>query len=156
MRMVVTGLVVLSLWSTPVAGQDLGGLESLVTGTTQGNSPGTMLLLLLKGIGLTAEQKLRVKDIMVTHRGKLEDLFQELQVANAALTNTLLTSGELNAADVAPSAERVSSIREQLLNEGLTVVLEVRRVLTPAQRAKAARLREQWQALQEALSEPAK
>jgi len=155
LRMFINGFVILGLWTTPVAGQDLGGLESLVTGTTQGNHPGTMLLLLLKGIGLTTEQKLQVKEILVTHRGKLESLFQELQVANAALTNTLLTPDELEAADVAPSAERVSQVREELLNEGLRVVLEVRQVLTPEQRTKAARLRDQLRALQGALNEPA-
>jgi Spy/CpxP family protein refolding chaperone len=48
----------------------------------------------------------------------------------------------------------VSHIREQLLNEGLTVVLEVRQVLTPEQRAKAAQLREQLRTLQGALREP--
>jgi hypothetical protein len=67
-----------------------------------------------------------VKDILVTHRGKLETLFQELQVANAALTNTLLDPDDIGVADVALVAERVSQIREQLLHEGLTVVLQVR------------------------------
>ena len=154
LRVFVAALVVLSLWAAPVTGQDLGGLESLATGTTQGNNPGTMLLLLLKSIGLTAEQKLQVKEILVTHRGKLELLFQELQAANAALTNTLLAPDDIGSADVAPAAERVSQIREQLLNEGLTVVLEVRRILTPAQRAKAAKLRDQLRTLQGALNEP--
>jgi Spy/CpxP family protein refolding chaperone len=97
-----------------------------------------------------------VKEILVTHRGKLESLFQELQVANAALTNTLLASDDIGAADVAPSAERISQIRKQLLNEGLTVVLKVRQVLTPAQRAKAAKLRDQLRTLQGALNEPSK
>jgi len=154
MRMLVIGFLLLSLWATRVAAQDLGGLESLITGGAQSNGPGTMLRLLLKGIGLTPEQKAQVKDILVTHRGKLESLFQELQVANAALTNTLLDPGEIGVADVAPVVDRVSQIREQLLHEGLTVVLQVRQVLTPEQRAKAARLREQLRALQGALREP--
>jgi Spy/CpxP family protein refolding chaperone len=113
-----------------------------------------MLRILLKGVGLTPEQKLRVKEILVTHRGRLESLFQELQVANAALTNVLLAPNEIEAVDITPSAERVSQIREQLLREGLAVVLKVRRVLTPEQRAKAARFREQLRVLQGALSEP--
>jgi Spy/CpxP family protein refolding chaperone len=113
-----------------------------------------MLRLMLKGIGLTPEQKVQVKDILVTHRGKLEVLFEELQVANADLTNTLLDPDDIGAADVAPVAERVSRIREQLLREGLTVVLEVRQVLTAEQRAKAGRLREQLRALEGALREP--
>jgi len=154
MRLFVIGFLLLSLWATRVAAQDLGGLESLITGGAQSNGPGTMLRLLLKGIGLTPEQKAQVKDILVTHRGKLESLFQELQVANAALTNTLLDPDDIGVADVAPVADRVSQIREQLLHEGLTVVLQVRQVLTPEQRAKAARLREQLRALQGALREP--
>ena len=43
---------------------------------------------------------------------------------------------------------------EQLLHEGLTVVLQVRQVLTSEQRVKAARLREQLRALQGALHKP--
>jgi Spy/CpxP family protein refolding chaperone len=153
-RLFVVGFLLLSPWTPRVAAQDLGGLESLITRGAQSTSPGTMLRLLLKGIGLTQEQKVQVKDILVTHRGKLESLFRELQIANAALTNTLLDPGNIGLADVAPVAERVSHIREQLLNEGLIVVLEVRQVLTPEQRAKAAQLREQLRALQGALSEP--
>jgi Spy/CpxP family protein refolding chaperone len=153
-RLFVIGFLLLSPWTPRVAAQDLGGLESLITGDAQSSSPGTMLRLLLKGIGLTPEQNVQVKDILVTHRGKLESLFQELQIANAALTNTLLGPGEIGVADVAPVAERVSHIREQLLNEGLIVVLEVRQVLTLEQRAKAAQLREQLRALQGALREP--
>jgi Spy/CpxP family protein refolding chaperone len=153
-RLFVIGFLLLSLWATRVAAQDLGRLESLITGGAQSSSPGTMLRLLLKGIGLTSEQKSQVKDILVAHRDKLESLFQELQVANAALTNMLLDPDDIKVADVAPVAGRVSQIREQLLYEGLTVVLEVRQVLTPEQRAKAVRLREQLRALQGALSEP--
>ena len=153
-RVFVTGFLVLHLGAAPVPAQDLGGLESFMPGTTQGAGPGTMLRILLKGVGLTPEQKLRVKEILVTHRGRLESLFQELQVANAALTNVLLAPNEIEAVDITPSAERVSQIREQLLREGLAVVLKVRRVLTPEQRAKAARFREQLRVLQGALSEP--
>ena len=153
-RLFVIGFLLLSLWATRVAAQDLGGLESLISGGAQSSSPGTMLRLLLKGIGLTPEQKSQVKGILVTHRGKLESLFQELQVVNAELTNTLLDPDDIGVADVAPVAERVSQIREQLLHEGLTVVLQVRQVLTPEQRAKAARLREQLRALQGTLHEP--
>jgi Spy/CpxP family protein refolding chaperone len=153
-RMLMIGLVLLSPWAPRVAAQDLGGLESLITGGAQSTGPGAMLRLLLKGVGLTPEQKVQVKDILLTHRDKLASLFEELQVANAELTNTLLAPDDIEVADVAPVADRVSRIREQLLHEGLTVVLEIRQVLTSEQRAKAAQLREQLRALQGALSEP--
>ena len=80
LHLVMIGLLVVSLGATPVNGQDLGGLESLVTGSARGDGPGTLVLLLLKGIGLTPEQKQQVREIFVAHRGSLEDLFRELQV----------------------------------------------------------------------------
>ena len=150
----VMSLMLLSAWAPRVGAQDLGGLESLITGEGQNNGPGTMLRLLLKGVGLTPEQKVQVKDILAAHGERLRALFEDLQVANAELTNTLLTPDDIGVADVAPVADRVSRVREQLLHEGLTVVVEIRQVLTPEQRAKAARLREQLNALEGALNEP--
>ena len=152
LRAVMIAVVMSSLWVSPAIGQDLGGLESFITGSTRGDGPGTLMLLLLKGIGLTPEQKQQVKSIFIAHRGNLETLFRELQAANAELTKTLFAEEEVNAADIAPHAEHVTLARQQLLQEGLTVVLEVRQVLTPEQRVKAARLREQLQKLQGALT----
>jgi Spy/CpxP family protein refolding chaperone len=151
---VIVGILAITLWVTPVVAQDLGGLESFVTGSTRGDGPGTLVLLLLKGIGLTAEQKQQVKSVFMTHRGNLEALFRELQSANADLTKTLFAAEEVRAADIAPHAERVTLARQRLLQEGLTVVLEVRQILTPEQRAKAARLREQLHKLQGAWASP--
>jgi len=148
------GFFVMTLGVTPVVGQDLGGLESLVTGSTRGDGPGTLVLLLLKGIGLTAEQKQQVREILSAHRENLETSFRDLQAAQAALSKTLFAAEEISAADIAPHAERVTQLRQQLLQEGLQVVLEVRQVLTPEQRAKAARLREQLRTLQGALDVP--
>lgn len=150
----IIGFLITSGTVTPVVGQDLGGLESLMTGSPRGDGLGALILLLLKGVGLTLEQKQQVRDIFVTHRGNLETLFRDLQIANAALTKTLLAAEEISPADIVLHAERVAQLRQQLLQEGLTVVLEVRHILTPTQRAKAARLREQLQTLHGALSAP--
>src|SRR5262249_37618197 len=136
-----------------VAGQDLRGLESLVTGNSSGDGPGTLLLLLLKGIGLSPEQKQRVKETLVTHRERLETLFHELQSANTELANTLFIPEEVNTEALDKLGERVTILRYQLLQEGLRVVLEIRRILTPEQRAKAARLKDQLQTLQGAFGE---
>ena len=149
---VMIGLLCASLGVTPVLGQDLGGLESLVTGSTRGDGPGTLVLLLLKGIGLTTDQKQQVKDIFIAHRENLETHFHELQTAQASLTKMLFAAEEISAADIAPCVERVTQLRQQLLQEGLQVVFEVRQVLTAEQRAKAARLRDQLRTLQGALA----
>lgn len=154
LHLLAIGFLLTGLWVTPVTGQDLGGLESLVTGSARGDGPGTLVLLLLKGIGLTSEQKQQVRTIFVAHRENLETLFRDLQSANTALTKVLFAAEEVGPEDVAPHAERVSQLRQQLLQEGLQVVLEVRQVLTPEQRAKAARLREQLRTLQGTLGPP--
>ena len=152
-RKIMVGLLIVGLWVAPVVGQDLRGLESLVTGDASNDGPGTLLLLLLKGIGLTPEQKLRAKEILVTHRERLETLFRELQSGNTELANALFVPGEINPEVLDQLTERVTLLRYQLLQEGLRVVLEIRRVLTPEQRVKAARLKNQLQTLGEALGE---
>lgn len=148
----MTGICVLGLWCSPSSAQDLGGLEALVTGSMRGDGPGTLVLLLLKGIDLSPEQKQQVKAIFVAHRDTLETHFRELQTANAALSRLLFAAEEVRVEDVGPQAERVSQLRARLLREGVTIVLQVRQVLTAEQRAKAARLREQLRSLQGALS----
>ena len=87
----------------------------------------------------------------MNHRESLETFFHDPQVANAALTKTLFAAEEISPADITPYAERVTRVRQQLLQEGLMVILEVRQILTPELRAKAARLREQLHTLQGAL-----
>ena len=72
-------------------------------------------------------------------------------MANAALTKTLFVAEEIGQVDITPYAERVTRVRQQLLQEGLVVILEVRQIPTPEQRAKAACLREQLHTLQGAL-----
>jgi Spy/CpxP family protein refolding chaperone len=109
------------------------------------------VLLLLKGAGLTSEQKQQVRNIFVNHRESLETCFRDLPVANAVLTKTLFAAEEIGRADITPYAERVTRVWRQLFQEGLMVILEVRQILTREQRAKAARLREQLHTLQGAL-----
>jgi len=148
----VAGFLLLGLWVVPVAGQEQSTLESLTKGASSGESLGQLLPLLLKGIGLTPEQTQQVQQIIASHRGTLQSLFGQLQAANAELANKLITPEEVKATDLAPQVQRITELREQLLLAGLQAVLEVRRVLTPEQRAKAVQLKEQLQALHQTMS----
>jgi Spy/CpxP family protein refolding chaperone len=109
-----------------------------------------ILLLLYEGKG-TREDRFHLTKYHVNHQESLETFFRDLQVANAALTKTLFAAEEIGPVDITPYAKRVTRVRQQLLQEGLMVILEVRQILTPEQRAKAARLREQLHTLQGAL-----
>src|SRR5262245_35396381 len=146
------GLLIVEFWSGPALGQDLQALESLVAGASGGDGPGSLLPRMLNGVGLNDEQNERVKDIVGAHRKTLRKLFKQLRAANEELANKLFVPEDVKEEDLTLQIQKISQLREQLLREGLKAVLEVRQVLTPEQRAKAARLKEHVQALQAAMS----
>jgi len=149
--LIVAGLLFLSLWVVPVAGQEQV-LEALMKGAASRDSLGQLLPVLLKEIGLTPEQTQQVQQIIASHRETLQSLFSQLQAANVALANKLIVPEEINAEQLAPQVQRITELREQLLLEGLQAFLEVRSVLTPEQRVKAVQLKEQLQALRQTTS----
>jgi Spy/CpxP family protein refolding chaperone len=146
-HIVVAGGLLLGLWAARASGQESSVLESLAKKSSEGEGLGALLPLLLKGIGLTPEQGQRVKEIVASHREPLQTLFIQLQAANADLANKIIVADGIKAEDLAPQIQRITQLREQLLLEGLSAVLQVREVLTPEQRAKAVQLKNQIQSL---------
>ena len=112
-----------------------------------GDGPGMMLPMLLRGLDLTDEQEAQIKTIMSNNRGKLRPLFQQLRTLHEEVANKLLTTGDIGRDDLAPQLQQMEQIRGQLMEEGLTVMLEVRKVLTAEQLTKAGQLKERMQAL---------
>jgi len=145
--LVVLGLLAMSLWYAPVAGQPHFKAAMMGPGMPLGDGPGMMLPLLLKGVDLTNEQKIRVKELMFTQRKNLRTLFQQLQTAQEEMTDKLFAPGEVTVEDLTPQVQRINQLREQLMRDGLNAMLEVRKVLTPEQLAKAAQLKERMQSL---------
>jgi Spy/CpxP family protein refolding chaperone len=143
----VTGslLVVVCLWSFPANAQLRPGPHE--RGGMAGDGTGIALPLLLRGANLTADQKSQVQQIMANHRATLRDLFSQLRAAQDQMANKLFSTGKLQEADVAPQAQQIAQLRNQLADEGLRVVLEIRGVLTPEQLAKASQLKSQMQSL---------
>jgi Spy/CpxP family protein refolding chaperone len=145
---VVAGLLLLSLWVVPVAGQEQA-LEALTKGAAGGDSLGQLLPVLLQELGLTPEQNQRAQQIIASHREILQSLFGQLQAANADLASKLIVPGEIKVEALAPQVQRITELREQLLLEGLQAFLEVRNVLTPEQRVRAVQLKERLQTLRQ-------
>jgi hypothetical protein len=58
------------------------------------------------------------------------------------LTEKLYASGSVKAEDLAPLIQQISKLREPLIQESLQVALEVRKLLTPEQLAKAKQRRQ--------------
>ncbi len=141
------GLVVVSVASTLVGAEPRFGMSMTEPGGAIEDGPGMLLPLLLRGVGLTADQKAQVRAIMDTHRAIFPELFKQLRDAHKALAMQLLEAGEVKAEDLVPQLQHINQLRAQLLREGTQVMLEVRQVLKPEQLAKAAQLKARMQAL---------
>ena len=144
---IMLGLVMVSVASTAVGAEPRFGMSMTESGGAIEDGPGMLLPLLLRGVGLTADQKVQMRAIMDTHRAIFPELFKQLRDAHKALAMQLLAAGEVKAEDLAPQLQHINQLRAQLLREGTQVMLEVRQVLKPAQLAKAAQLKARMQAL---------
>ena len=106
-----------------------------------------MLPLLLRGANLTNDQKAQVKQIMANHRATFQSLFTQLRAAQDQMSNKLLSPGVVRDSDLAPQTQQIAQLRNQLADEGLRVVLEIRNLLTADQLAKVSQLKTQMQSL---------
>jgi Spy/CpxP family protein refolding chaperone len=146
--LVVCGLVLVGLFYARAYAQphfEVG--LTMGAGIAIGDGPGMMLPLLLKGVDLTAEQETQVREIMAAQRQTLRTHFEQLRTAHEEMANKLLTPGEVKEDDFTPQLQRITQLREQLMREGLTVMLAVRKVLTSEQLAKAVQIKDRMQAL---------
>jgi Spy/CpxP family protein refolding chaperone len=146
-RLAWIGIVALSLWTATVYGNPRHGMGLMGPGHMIGEGPGMMLPLVLKGLDLTEAQEKQVRTIMQAHRATLRTLFGELKVAQEEMVDKLLMPGDVRAGDLTSQSQRVAQLREQLMQEGLKVALEVRGILTPEQLAKAAEIKERMRSL---------
>jgi Spy/CpxP family protein refolding chaperone len=138
-------LVALCLWALPAYAQS--GSGSYERGATALDGTGVALPLLLRGANLTSDQKAQVREIMANHRETFRNLFSQLRIAQDQMANKLFSAGRLQQTDLAPQIQQIAQLRNQLAEEGLKVVLEIRDILTPEQLAKASQLKAQMQSL---------
>ena len=140
-----TILVAVCVWILPSYAQSRPGPHE--RGAMAGDGTGMALPLLLRAANLTADQKVQVQQIMANHRATFRDLFGQLRAAQDQMANKLFSTERLQEADLAPQVQQIAQLRNQLAEEGLRVVLEIRGVLTPEQLAKASQLKSQMQSL---------
>jgi Spy/CpxP family protein refolding chaperone len=146
-RLACVGIVVLSVWAATVYGQPRQRMGVMGPSRMIEDGPGMLLPLVLKGIDLTEEQEKQVNEIMTAHRATFRTLFGELQAAHRDLADRLFAPGSVQVEDLTPQIQQVAKLREQLMQEGLKVALEVRGLLTPEQLAKAAEIKDRMRAL---------
>ncbi len=126
-------------------GNHRGGPGGMMMGG--GPGPGMLFPTLLRTLDLTPAQKGQVAEIMQRHRGNMEPLFGQLRTAHDELAKKLFAPGTVSADDLAPTLERLGQLKQQLLKDWAQAALETRAVLTPAQLARAADVKQRLDAL---------
>jgi Spy/CpxP family protein refolding chaperone len=139
-------LVAGCLWTLPSFAQSRSGLSATPVGAS-GDGAGIALPLLIRGANLTADQQAQIRQIMANHRATFRDLLSQLRASQDQMANKLFSTARLQEADLAPYVQQISQLRNQLAEEGLRVVLQIRGVLTPEQLAKASQLKSQMDSL---------
>jgi Spy/CpxP family protein refolding chaperone len=126
-------------------------------GRTQGfgpGGPGFMMMkhhdfmggpMMLGTLNLTSDQKTQVQQIMTTLKTNLEPLFQQLHQGHEQITAKLLTPGQLTMADLNPILQQNDSIQQQIEQQKMAAVLQVRSLLRPDQLSKAASVQQKLQ-----------
>ncbi len=140
------GVLAAGIWTTSAFGQPHGGRDA---GWGHGGD-GMFLPQLVRGVGLTEAQRAQVRQIVESHRPKFEALQRQHRAAREQLAEKLYAPGPVKAEDLAPLTQQIDKLREPLMHESLQVALEVRKVLTPDQLAKAMR---RWRRLNELQAE---
>jgi Spy/CpxP family protein refolding chaperone len=139
-------LVAVGLWTLPGYAQSGSGLSGTRVGAS-GDGAGIALPLLIRGANLTADQQAQIRQIMANHRATFRDLLSQLRTSQDQMANKLFSTARLQEADLAPHVQQISQLRNQLAEEGLRVVLQIRGILTPEQLAKASQLKSQMDSL---------
>ncbi|MDD5559927.1 Spy/CpxP family protein refolding chaperone [Candidatus Methylomirabilis sp.] len=135
---ILLGVMAIGLWTASAFGQPPGG-----RGAGWGHPTDEMFLLqLVQGAGLTETQQAQVRQIVASHRPKFETLRRQLRSAREQLAEKLYVPGPVKAEDLAPLIQQIGKLREPLMHESLQVALEVRKLLTPEQLAKAKQRRQ--------------
>jgi len=128
----------------PPPGAGGGGIAFHV----MGEGPAPMLPLFLHRANLTAEQQGKVRGILESDREQLHDLMTRLEQANDRLSAKLFAAGDLKLADVKGDVDEVTSLRRELMEQGLKTTLALRGIMTPEQLAKVAAVKARMDKLQ--------
>ncbi len=111
-----------------------GGLH----GMRGGGGGGMMFPLLVRAANPTPDQQAQIHAIMRNHKEALRPLFGQMRDAHQELAAKLLAPGPVTSDDLAPTIQKLATVRTQLMQQWTQAALEARAVLTPDQLAKAA------------------
>jgi Spy/CpxP family protein refolding chaperone len=136
---IVTAVLVLGAWLVPASAQPQG--PPYGRGPRGGWGAGLMLGVPLHSLNLTPDQQTQVKSIFSTYRAAARPIIQQMRQVQSDLSDKLLASGPLQAADLQAQVQQISQLRAQLLQLSSQATLDVRNLLTPDQLTTATQTR---------------
>jgi Spy/CpxP family protein refolding chaperone len=96
-------------------------------------------MMLLKNASLTQAQQDQVHQLMSAHRTKVEPLIQKLHATLDQLADKLMGSADVvTLQDLAPIQGQAAQVQQQIDQANLETALQIRVLLTPAQRTHLA------------------
>lgn len=145
--LLLAGLMLVGMGSAVAWADSMGRGPMMGAGRMFGDRGAMMLPLLLKHANLTPEQSQQVQKIMQADREGLRSAWKQLEGANNQLADKLFASGKAQIEDLTPLVQRITQLRQQLMEQGLKTALAVRGVLTADQLAKMAQVKDRMQKL---------
>jgi hypothetical protein len=79
----------------------------------------------------------------------MRQIMKALHDAHEELADKSLAPGALTAADLAPTTQKIAALHQQLLDQGVQVMLKIRALATPDQLAKAQTTKQKLDALRD-------
>ncbi|MFZ0889489.1 MAG: periplasmic heavy metal sensor [Candidatus Binataceae bacterium] len=105
------------------------------------------LMLVLRHADLTTEQQTHVRQIMDANFAQAQPLMKQLDAVHDQIADKLMSTGPVEASDIAPLQQQEAKIHQQLDQQVLSTTLQIRALLTPDQLAKAAELHNKLKSL---------
>jgi Spy/CpxP family protein refolding chaperone len=105
------------------------------------------LPMFLRAANLTPAQQAKVKTIMDANRATMHSQFELMHTAREQMAEKLFSTGAVTAADLSAQTQQIAQAQQQLLQNELSVALQVRAILTPAQLQRVAQFHQQFESL---------
>jgi Spy/CpxP family protein refolding chaperone len=106
-----------------------------------------MLPVLLRSANLTPDQQSQVRSILAARRTSARSIIQQLRQAQAELADKLVAPGPAQMADIQPQLQKISQLRDQLLQNGAQATLDIRALLTADQLTAAGQAKDRLRQL---------
>ena len=98
---------------------------------------------------MSPDQRVQVRQLLRDGRVQMRQIMKALHDAHEELANKSLAPGALTAADLAPTTQKIAALHQQLLDQGVQVMLKIRALATPDQLTKAQATKQKLDALRE-------